>query len=59
MALWIQNVSPQGQPNDELHDYILWINRKELARFQAVRSKGAANCLRAAAEALDHLEGGE
>lgn len=50
--LWIQNVSPDAhrRPDDQPHDYVVRINNQPpLARFQHVRAKGAAACLRAAA----------
>lgn len=56
MALWIQNVTPDNRSDDEPHDYVLRLNQREMARFQHLRSAGAAACLRAAAEALDDLE---
>ena len=53
MALWIQNVSP-GRPDDLPHDYVVRVNQgPPMARFQHVRSDGAAACFRAAADALD------
>lgn len=62
MALWIQNVTDGDRPDDEPHDYVVRINRQEpLAVFQHVRSLGAAECLRAAADAIDavgHGDGG-
>jgi len=58
MALWIQNISPLGRAEDQPHDYIVRINNEPpLARFQHVRNKGAAACLRAAADAIDAQEG--
>ncbi|MBS7699199.1 MULTISPECIES: hypothetical protein [unclassified Chelatococcus] len=56
--LWIQNVTPEGfaRSDDQPHDYVLKINRNELARFQHIRAKGAAECLRAAADAFDKAE---
>ena len=53
--LWIQNVTEDAdRPDDEPHDYAVRINRDEpLARFQHVRSLGAAACLRAAADAIE------
>ncbi len=53
MALWIQNVTPDDRPDSEPHDYIVRINQRELARFKHVRSLGASECLRAAADAID------
>lgn len=52
--LWINNVSPPGTPDDELHDYVVRINHQPpLAHFQHVRNRGAAECRRAAADAID------
>lgn len=56
MALWIQNISPEGTSEDEPHTYNLNINRRLLCTFTHVRSDGAAECLRAAADALDDAE---
>lgn len=54
MALWIQNVTDGDRSDDEPHDYVVRINWQEpLATFQHVRSLGAAECLRAAADAID------
>lgn len=57
--LWIQNVTPEGvgssgRSDDLPHDYTVQVNREPpLARFRHVRSLGAAECLRAAADAID------
>lgn len=52
--IWVHNVTPDDRPDDEPHDYEVKINRMPpLARFQHVRSKGAAECLRAAADAIE------
>ena len=59
MALWIQNISGDDRDDDQLHDYRLMINHEELCRFQHVRSHGAAECLRVAAEAIEAVEGGK
>lgn len=54
MALWIQNVTQDDRPDSEPHDYVVRINQQPpLASFQHVRAKGAAECLRAAADAID------
>ena len=53
MPLLIENVTELPRPDDRPHDYILRVNRRPLAKFQAVRSLGYAACLRAAADALD------
>lgn len=55
MALWIQNITDDhGRSDDDPHDYAVRINNgPALAAFQHVRSKGAAECLRAAADAID------
>lgn len=54
MALWIQNVTKGKRPDTEPHDYVVRINwEKPLATFQHVRSFGAAECLRAAADAIE------
>lgn len=57
MALWIQNVTDGDKGDDELHDYRLMLNERELCRFQHIRSHGAADCLRHAADALEALDG--
>ncbi len=52
--LWIQNVTPGERPDNEPHDYVVRINREPpLGVFQHVRELGAAECLRAAAVAID------
>lgn len=52
--LWINNISPPGTPDDQPHDYVVRINHQPpLARFKHVRNLGAAECLRAAADAID------
>lgn len=51
--LWIQNVTPRNRPADQPDDYVIRINRRELARFQHFHADGAAACFRAAADALD------
>ena len=54
MALWIQNVTPDDRPDDEPHVYVVRVNWEEpLATFTHVRSEGAAECLRRAADAID------
>ena len=54
MALWIQNVTEGNRPDDQTHDYTVQINGgPPLATFQHVRDRGAAACLRAAADAID------
>ena len=58
MALWIQNVTPDERPDHLPHDYAVKINNNPpLALFQHVRSLGAAECLRAAADAIDRSQG--
>lgn len=54
--IWIHNVTPEGTPNNEPHDYEVKINRRTLVRFKHVRNRGAAECFRAAADALDAAE---
>lgn len=57
MMLWVQNASNNfdDRPDDAEHDYVVRINRNEpLASFKHVRARGAAECLRAAADAIDH-----
>jgi len=55
--LWIQNVTPEDRPDDQPHDYVVRLNRNPpLATFQHVRNKGAAACLRAAADAIEAEE---
>lgn len=52
--LWIQNVTPGERPDNEPHDYVVRINREPpLGVFRHVRDLGAAECLRAAAVAID------
>lgn len=54
MALWIQNITEGTRTNDQEHDYAVRINNDPpLAFFQHIRSRGAAECLRAAADAID------
>lgn len=54
MALWIQNISNPVPSDDEPHTYIVRVNQNPpLAGFQHVRNRGAAACLRAAADAID------
>lgn len=56
MALIIQNVTPnpRDRGNDELHDYVVRVNSsRPIAHFQHRRDLGAAECLRAAADAID------
>lgn len=60
MALWIQNVTEGDRSDDELHDYVVRINHNPpLAAFKHVRSRGAAACLRAAADAIADDRGEE
>ena len=55
--LWINNVSPPGTPDNQPHDYIVRINNlPPLATFQHVRNLGAAECLRAAADAIEKTQ---
>lgn len=59
MALWIQNVTKGDRPDTEPHDYVVRINwEKPLATFQHIRYRGAAECLRAAADAIDKASAG-
>lgn len=53
MGLWIHNITAPGTPDHLPHTYAVKINRDELCRFQHVRDAGAAECFRAAADALD------
>lgn len=55
MALWIQNVTNDPYlPDDQPHTYVVRLNQDPpLAGFQHVRERGAAACLRAAADAID------
>jgi len=53
MALWIHNITPEGIPDNQPHTYAVKINQRTLVRFQHVRDAGAAECFRAAADALD------
>lgn len=54
MALWIQNITDDDRPDYLPHDYAVRINQNApLALFTHVRSRGAAECLRAAADAID------
>lgn len=53
MALWIHNITKNPAdtyPNDL---YAVKVNQNELVRFQHRRAMGAAECFRAAADALD------
>ena len=61
MALWIQNITPDERSDHLPHDYAVRINNNPpLALFEHVRSRGAAACLRAAADAIDQAkEAGE
>ena len=53
MALWIHNITPDDRPDSAPNLYVVKINREELCRFEHVRAAGAAECFRAAADALD------
>lgn len=55
MALWIQNVTTDPfTPDKHPSDYVVRINNNPpLASFQHCRIDGAAECLRAAADAID------
>jgi hypothetical protein len=57
MALWIQNITDDGRDDDQIHDYRLMLNDRELCRFQHVREDGGVECLLLAAEALAAVEG--
>jgi len=61
MALWIQNVTTDPLKADikgEPHDYVVRINNEPpLATFKHDRVFGAAECLRAAANAIDSANG--
>lgn len=61
MALWIQNVTPDFDDRNrsgEAHDYTVQINNgPPLATFKHDRVLGAAECLRAAADAIDKKNG--
>lgn len=57
MSLWVQNVTDGDVSDDQLHQYRLMLNKTELCRFDHIHEHGAAECLRAAAEALDAAEG--
>ena len=53
MAIWIHNVTPDDRGDDQPNVYAVKVNRDELVRFEHVRKAGAAECFRAAANALD------
>lgn len=53
MALWIHNITPGGPNTRSKNLYAVKVNTKELVRFEHRRSSGAAECFRAAADALD------
>lgn len=55
MALWIHNVTHPDFADQNEQDYEVKVNRETLARFKHLRSKGAAECLRSAADAIDAL----
>ena len=56
MSVIITNVS-KHDGLDGLSDYVLMINRTEIARFQHDRRAGLAECLRKAADAAEpHVE---
>lgn len=52
----ITNVQPVPVPDDELSLYVLRINDKSVQMFGHKRKDGLAECLRAAANALDEIE---
>lgn len=55
--LWIHNISKPGTLDSEPHTYTVQINREPpLATFMHVRNRGAAECLRAAADAIEAQE---
>jgi len=49
----IVNVSPPGTHPGDFHTYELKINRRVITRFQHRRLDGLAQCLRAAADAVE------
>lgn len=53
MGILIHNISGDGTPDYMPHDYVLRVNSKVIVRFQHVRCDGLAECLRAAADAVD------
>jgi len=53
MPVIIENISPHDRPDSQPHDYRLRINAKLITNFQHVRDRGLAECLRAAADAVD------
>jgi hypothetical protein len=54
MALWIQNITDEPREDDAAHDYAVRVNNNPpLAVLRHVRSLGAAQCLRDAADAID------
>ena len=55
MPVIIENISPRDRPNSQPHDYRLRINAKLITNFRHVRDRGLAECLRAAADAVDAL----
>lgn len=61
MALWIQNVTPDIEARNrsgEAHDYEVKVNNHPpLATFKHDPVLGAAECLRAAADAIDLANG--
>lgn len=62
MAIIIQNVTPNPteRGNDELHDYVVRVNAsRPIASFKHRRDLGAAECLRAAADAIDAARNAE
>jgi hypothetical protein len=62
MVLIIQNVTPNPteRGNDELHDYAVRVNTsRPIAYFKHRRDLGAAECLRAAADAIDAARNAE
>ena len=53
MGLWIHNITSSSQDTHPNDLYAVKVNSTELVRFQHLRASGAAECFRAAADALD------
>ena len=51
--LWIHNITPDQRPDSEPNLYAVKINHETLVEFEHIRNDGAADCFRAAADALD------
>lgn len=53
MALWIHNITPGTAFGGDRHRYAVKLNNRTIVEFDHSRSSGAADCFRAAADALD------